>query len=101
MSWPISRRAAAGALGALAAVGMLAACATSLPPAPDPSLEAGRGLYAAKCQGCHRPYPPSKIDRAKWPSFLDRMAVKAKVTPAEKSQIDAYVRACIPPAGSK
>ena len=69
----------------------LAACATALDPAPDPSFEPGRDLYAAKCGGCHRLRPPSKIDSRKWPTILDRMSVKAKLTPEQKTAIDAYV----------
>ena len=79
-----------------AALCTLAACATTLAPAPDPSLEPGRALYAAKCQGCHRLRPPSKIDPRKWPSILEKMAVKAKLTPEQKSQIDAYVSSVAP-----
>ena len=79
-----------------AVLGALAACATTLEPAPDPSLEPARALYSAKCGGCHRLRQPSKIDRAKWPSILDKMADKAKLTPEQKSQIEAYVSA-VPP----
>ena len=74
-----------------AVLGALAACATALEPAPDPSLEPARALYSAKCGGCHRLRQPSKIDARKWPAILDRMAVKAKLTPEQKSLIDAYV----------
>lgn len=73
-----------------------AACATTLDPAPEPSFEPGRALYAGKCQGCHRLRQPSKIDPRKWPSILDKMAVKAKLTPEQKLQIDAYVSAVAP-----
>ena len=78
-----------------AVVGSLA-CATALDPAPEPSFEPGRALYAAKCGGCHRLRQPSKIDAAKWPSILDKMAVKAKLTLEQESQIDSYVRSVVP-----
>ncbi|MGH9441592.1 MAG: hypothetical protein ACRD16_04915 [Thermoanaerobaculia bacterium] len=78
------------------AAATLAACATTLDPAPNPSLGRGRALYAGKCQGCHRLRPPSKIDREKWPSILDKMAAKAKLTPEQESQIDAYVVSVAP-----
>ena len=87
-------RAAAAVIAAMACA--LAACATAIDPAPDASFEPGRALYAAKCGGCHRLRPPSKIDPAKWPSILDKMAVKAKLTPEQESRIDAYVRAVAP-----
>ena len=74
----------------------LAACATTLDPAPERSLEQGRALYAGKCQGCHRLRQPSKIDPQKWPTILDKMAVKAKLTPEQKAQVDAYVQAVSP-----
>jgi len=74
----------------------ISGCATTLDPAPEPSLEQGRSLYAGKCQGCHRIRPPSKINPQKWPTILDKMAIKAKLTPDEKSQIDAYVSSVAP-----
>lgn len=83
-----------GALLLLAAPSL--ACATALPPAPDPALEPGRELYAGKCHGCHRLYTPSKIDSKKWPSILDKMAVKAKLSPEEAARIDAYVTSVAP-----
>jgi mono/diheme cytochrome c family protein len=70
---------------------VLAACATTLPPATDPALAPGRELYAGKCHGCHRLHSPAKINRQKWPAILDKMAVKAKLTQEERSKIDAYV----------
>ncbi len=75
------------------------ACATALPPASNPALEPGRELYAAKCHGCHRLYAPSKINPQKWPAILDKMAVKAKLTPEEKSRLDAYVSSTVPKPG--
>jgi mono/diheme cytochrome c family protein len=84
--------------GALSAV---VACATALDPAPEPSFEPGRVLYAAKCGGCHRLRSPSKIDPRKWPSILDKMAVKAKLTPEQKLPIDAYVSSLAPDRGEK
>lgn len=84
-----------------AALCALVACATTLDPAPGPSFEPGRALYAAKCGGCHRLRQPSKIDAAKWPSILDKMAVKAKLTSEQKSSIDAYVSSMAPERGEK
>ena len=85
-------RIATAAAVSSAMLAALVACAT-LEPAPDPSLEPGRALYAGKCGGCHRLYAPSKIDPKKWPSILDKMAVKAKLTAEEQDRIDAYVKA--------
>jgi hypothetical protein len=80
----------------LAVACAFAGCATALDPAPDPSLDPARALYSAKCGGCHRLRQPSKIDPRKWPSILEKMSVKAKLTPDQKSQIGAYVSSVAP-----
>ena len=79
------------AVSAVIAACVLAACATARPPAVKAPPDEGKPLYAAKCQGCHRLYPPEAIDHLKWPALLDRMALKAKLTPEEKERIGAYV----------
>jgi hypothetical protein len=62
--------------------------ASSVQPARD---EPGRDLYANKCQGCHRLRRPEDYSQTQWPALMDRMAIKAKLTPREKELIESYV----------
>jgi mono/diheme cytochrome c family protein len=83
------------ALGFCLAIMAAFACASALPPA-TPETEGGRGLYAGKCHGCHRLYAPSRVAPEKWPALMEKMAVKARLTPDEENQILAYVLAAAP-----
>jgi len=71
------------------------ACASALPPA-SPETEEGRTLYAGKCHGCHRLYAPTRVTPEKWPALMDKMAVKAKLSPDEERRILEYVLAAAP-----
>jgi hypothetical protein len=86
----------AGIVAASLAGLVLAACATNRPRGVEAPRDANTALYASKCQGCHRLYPPEAIDKTRWPSILDRMARKAKLTADQKLQIDARVSAFAP-----
>jgi mono/diheme cytochrome c family protein len=81
----------AGVVAVMAAL----ACASALPPA-TPETEGGRALYAGKCHGCHRLYAPSRVAPEKWPALMEKMAMKAKLTPEEEKEILAYVLAAAP-----
>ena len=85
------------AAGLAILVGIMAAlaCASALPPAA-PETESGRTLYAGKCHGCHRLYAPSRVAPDKWPALMDKMAIKAKLTPEEEQAILAYVLSAAP-----
>jgi mono/diheme cytochrome c family protein len=83
------------ALAFSAAILAAFACASALPPA-TPETEGGRALYAGKCHSCHRLYAPSRVPPGKWPALMEKMAVKAKLTPDEENQIPAYVLAAAP-----
>ena len=87
------------ALGIAAAAALLAAlaCASSAPPPEgSPETETGRTLYGAKCHGCHRLYPPNRVAPEKWPALMEKMAVKAKLTPEEQQAILAYLLSAAP-----
>jgi len=85
----------AGGLALVVAAMAALACASALPPA-TPETEGGRELYAGKCHGCHRLYAPSRVAPEKWPALMEKMAVKAKLTPDEESRILAYLLAAAP-----
>lgn len=72
----------------LAAVG----CASTAPPPAEDHADSGaRDLYANKCTACHRLHRPSEYSKAKWPAILDRMSVKAKLTPEEDQELRDYL----------
>jgi mono/diheme cytochrome c family protein len=85
----------AAALAAIVAAMAALACASALPPA-SPETEGGRALYAGKCHSCHRLYAPSRVSAEKWPALMEKMAVKAKLTPEEEQAILAYVLSAAP-----
>lgn len=56
------------------------------------SLNGGRELYAAKCNGCHG-YPDiATIPDEKWPEIMQRMGKKSDLTPEQSNQVLAFVR---------
>ena len=69
----------------------LSACSLRCSSAPPARDEPARELYANKCQGCHRLRRPEDYSQAQWPALMDRMAIKAKLTPREKELIESYV----------
>jgi mono/diheme cytochrome c family protein len=54
-------------------------------------LAQGRTLYIAKCSGCHTLRVPTKYSEDRWPSLLDKMQKRAKISDDEKAQILHYV----------
>ena len=79
------------------AVALLAALAcASAAPSAGPETEDGRALYAGKCHGCHRLYAPTRVAPEKWPALVEKMGIKAKLTPDEENRILAYLLAAAP-----
>ena len=76
-------RLLAGLLLFLAAV-----CCAS---APAETESGTRELYAGKCTSCHRLHRPSEYSKEKWPTILERMAAKAKLTPEEADALREYL----------
>lgn len=69
----------------------LEAAKSRWPDASEASLDAGRSLFLARCNGCHS-YPDlASIPEAKWPSIMDEMAPKAKLNPEQKDVVLHYV----------
>jgi hypothetical protein len=54
-------------------------------------LEDGRTLYVNKCAGCHNLRLPESRSAEAWPSILDRMQIKAKLTDDQKTHILQYI----------
>ncbi len=54
-------------------------------------LEAGRGLLAVRCTGCHSLLPISAYTPAEWTSNVAEMAPRARLTPAETAKVTAYL----------
>lgn len=87
--------------------GVLWACASGQVPRPSPEhlrtarerwpdmepggLERGRGLYVARCGGCHNLYPPKSIPAARWPEIVDRMSGRAGMEAEEARLVLRYL----------
>ncbi|MEQ1860255.1 MAG: hypothetical protein ABMA13_09985 [Chthoniobacteraceae bacterium] len=56
-------------------------------------LEGGRRLYVGRCASCHAIDPVAKYTAARWQEIVADMADEAELTPAEKSELLAYVLA--------
>ena len=67
---------------------LAAVCCAS---APAQTESRARELYANKCTSCHRLHRPSEYTRQRWPTILERMAVKAKLTPEEARHLRDYL----------
>ncbi len=58
------------------------------------TIDEGKDLYnTGACTGCHGPKNIAKRSEAEWPSIVDRMAHKAKITDAQKDAVLKYVLA--------
>ncbi|MCP5524784.1 MAG: hypothetical protein H7A46_24935 [Verrucomicrobiales bacterium] len=82
----------------------LQGCATHTPPpAPTtPAGEAGREVYVRRCANCHRFYDPGDYAPGEWTGWMDRMAGKARLLPAERDSLDRYLNSFREqPAGAK
>ncbi len=51
----------------------------------------GKTLYENNCVRCHRLYNASEFTAARWPSILDSMQKKAKITDQQKELINEYL----------
>jgi mono/diheme cytochrome c family protein len=56
------------------------------------SLDTGRDLFAARCNGCHN-YPDVwKVDDARWPEIMKRMGNKAGLDEAQSHAVLSFIR---------
>lgn len=56
-------------------------------------LNAGHDLYFGTCAGCHKAKPIAKFPTENWPSIVDDMARKARISDTEKQAVLQYVTA--------
>jgi mono/diheme cytochrome c family protein len=56
-------------------------------------LETGRSLYLQKCAGCHVAATVREHPASDWPDIIGIMSKKAKLSPADKQAVLAYVLA--------
>jgi cytochrome c5 len=62
------------------------------PAADSIALKAGKDLYGAKCQKCHRLHKPDEYTQDKWENkVLPKMSKKAKLTDDELKSIETYL----------
>lgn len=67
---------------------------TATKPVVSPELIAiGKATYEAKCGRCHALHAPDEFTAEKWVPYVDAMALKAKLTDTEKTNVLAYVQA--------
>jgi len=54
-------------------------------------LERGRTVYVRRCGGCHLLHGPDEIAAEKWPGVVGKMAPRAKLSPAEGTDLVRYL----------
>lgn len=56
------------------------------------SLDTGRDLFGARCNGCHN-YPDVwKVDDARWPEIMTRMGKKAGLDEAQTRAVLSFIQ---------
>ena len=101
--------------GFAAALGLTTACTGALrhPTAMDvvlltprwpgttvEQLERGRSLYIRRCSGCHSLPLPQDYPQESWPRLVDKMAHKARLSPAEREDMVRFVVAVASDGGT-
>lgn len=67
------------------------AAKTRFPTTDKTSLDAGRDLFASRCNGCHN-YPDVwKIDDAHWPDIVKGMGKKAELDDAQSRSVLSFI----------
>ena len=83
----------AGSAPAALSANAVASASARWPGVTESSLSAGRGLFLAKCNGCHG-YPDlAAIPDDRWPSILEKMAKKSRLGAEERDEVLHYVLA--------
>lgn len=72
---------------------LLAVAKTKFENASLEQLSAGHDLYFGKCTNCHGAKKISKFPTENWPSIIDDMARKARISDTEKQAVLQYVTA--------
>ncbi len=72
---------------------LLAIAKTKFADASLEKLNVGHELYFGACIRCHSATPISGISTDRWPSIIENMARKARITDVEKQAVLQYVTA--------
>ena len=57
------------------------------------TLGEGRRIFTGACAACHAPDPMSKYSLSEWHNAVDDMAPRAKLNPARRAALLAYINA--------
>lgn len=71
----------------------LKAIQSKYPEVTMETLKEGHGIYTGVCTNCHGAKNIYSRSEEKWPSIIDNMAKKAKITDAQKNAVLKYVLA--------
>lgn len=55
-------------------------------------LKSAKDLYAVKCAKCHKFYDPATYSQQEWDTWMEKMAKKAKLKPAQKQLLARYLQ---------
>lgn len=58
---------------------------------PLEQLESGKALYQSRCGGCHMLYTPDHLGPDKWPTMVESMSERSKLTPEQAESISQYL----------
>ena len=67
------------------------AAKSRFPDASEGSLNAGRSLFASRCNGCHHYPDVSKIEDGRWPEIPSRMGKKASLDDAQTHAVLSFI----------
>ena len=68
-----------------------AAAQASWPGTSTADLERGRRVYVVRCGGCHLAHVPGERRPHDWPALVDKMAERAKLSTAERTDVVRYL----------
>lgn len=69
----------------------VAAAAAQWPGTTRATLVEGRRLYVLRCSGCHSLVLPGSQAPGSWPSAVDEMADRARLTPEQAAAVTRYL----------
>lgn len=89
-----AQSSAAAAPAAPSTSDLVKAAQAKWPDITAQTIDEGKDLYnTGACTGCHGPKNIAKRSEAEWPSIVERMAHKAKITDSQKDAVLKYVLA--------
>ena len=60
-------------------------------PLTEQETRAARKLYQVKCAKCHKFYPPDQYSDEDWHMWMEKMAKKSKLKPAQSNLLNRYL----------